>query len=158
MIRISSLQRLNTRKPLRSSWTTSSRSRSPTTTTITLYPSGPPAAVRSAIDDYDEPDGLIVCLTMVVDVIKAADFIRLAPSVPGSKGHIWSTIPNPYEEWEVNFQMKIVGQHVGGGRGMAFWYARDTHQDGPIFGSKDNWNGLGIWFDSSSPKVSWRCQ
>jgi len=87
------------------------------------------------------------------DVIKAADFIRLAPSVPGSKGHIWSTIPNPYEEWEVNFQMKIVGQHVGGGRGMAFWYARDTHQDGPIFGSKDNWNGLGIWFDSSSPKT-----
>lgn len=89
-----------------------------------------------------------------IDVIKANDFIRLAPSVPGAKGHIWSTIPNPYEEWEVNLQMKIVGQHIGGGRGMAFWYTKDANQDGPIFGSKDKWNGLGIWFDSSSPKVA----
>ncbi|KAI9284404.1 legume-like lectin family-domain-containing protein [Umbelopsis sp. AD052] len=87
------------------------------------------------------------------DVIKAEDFIRLAPSVPGSKGQIWSTIPNSHAEWEVNMQLRISGQHVGGGRGMAFWYAAEPNQDGPIFGSKDKWNGLGIWFDSYNPKT-----
>jgi Legume-like lectin family len=50
-------------------------------------------------------------------------------------------------------QLRISGQHVGGGRGMAFWYAAEPNQDGPIFGSKDNWKGLGIWFDSYNPKV-----
>jgi hypothetical protein len=89
------------------------------------------------------------------DVIKAEDFIRLAPSVPGSKGQIWSTIPNTYKEWEVNLQLRISGQHVGGGRGMAFWYAAEPHQDGPIFGSKDKWRGLGVWFDSHNPKASY---
>ncbi|KAI8580692.1 hypothetical protein K450DRAFT_235529 [Umbelopsis ramanniana AG] len=87
------------------------------------------------------------------DVIKAEDFIRLAPSVPGSKGRIWSTIANSHPEWEVNMQLRISGQHVGGGRGMAFWYAAEPNQDGPIFGSKDKWNGLGIWFDSYNPKT-----
>ncbi|KAH8550988.1 legume-like lectin family-domain-containing protein [Umbelopsis sp. PMI_123] len=87
------------------------------------------------------------------DVIKAADCIRLAPSVPGAKGQIWSTIPNPYPEWEVNLQLRISGQHVGGGRGMAFWYAAQPHQDGPIYGSKDKWVGLGVWFDSHNPKT-----
>ena len=91
-----------------------------------------------------------------LDVLKAADLIRLSSSVAGSKGQIWSEIPNPYEEWEVIMQIKVLGQHVSGGRGMAFWYAKDRNQDGPIYGSKDKWKGLGVWLDSSNPKVSVR--
>lgn len=150
-------ERLNTRKLHHSSWTISFRSRSLTTTTTIPYRSGRPVEVSKG-----KWNGYPLALRSVfsyshlvqIDVIKANDFIRLAPSVPGAKGHIWSTIPNPYEEWEVNLQMKIVGQHIGGGRGMAFWYTKEANQDGPIFGSKDKWKGLGIWFDSSSPKVA----
>lgn len=51
-------------------------------------------------------------------------------------------------------QLKISGQHIGGGRGMAFWYTNDPNKDGPIYGSKDNWRGLGVWLDSATPQVS----
>ncbi|KAJ2956157.1 hypothetical protein NQZ79_g7940 [Umbelopsis isabellina] len=87
------------------------------------------------------------------DVLKAKDLIRLAPSVPGSKGQIWSSIPNPHKNWEVIMQLKISGQHIGGGRGMAFWYTNDPNKDGPIYGSKDNWRGLGVWLDSATPQT-----
>ena len=31
---------------------------------------------------------------------------------------------------------------------QAFWYTESRGQDGPVFGSNDQWNGLGIFFDS----------
>lgn len=40
-----------------------------------------------------------------------------------------------------------------GGRGLAFWYTKDSKQSGPIFGSKDKWDGLSIWLDSANPVV-----
>ncbi|ORX46811.1 hypothetical protein DM01DRAFT_1339460 [Hesseltinella vesiculosa] len=87
------------------------------------------------------------------DVIKASDRVRLAPSVPGQKGAIWSAIPNEHDEWQVDMKMSIAGSQVHGGRGLAFWYTKDRMEEGPIFGSKDAWDGLSIWFDSANPKT-----
>ncbi|KAI8877898.1 hypothetical protein K501DRAFT_37597 [Backusella circina FSU 941] len=85
------------------------------------------------------------------DVIKADDFIRLSLSVPNSKGYIWSKIPNPHEEWETEIHFRVSGSHLHGGRGMAFWYAKEPMVEGPVFGSKDKWDGLSVWLDSANP-------
>ncbi|RUS25177.1 concanavalin A-like lectin/glucanase domain-containing protein, partial [Jimgerdemannia flammicorona] len=75
--------------------------------------------------------------------------IRLSPSVPGLRGAIWSTIPNPHPEWEVEFSIRVTGTHVGGGRGMAFWYTKDRNVVGPVLGNHDLWDGLGVLLDSA---------
>lgn len=31
---------------------------------------------------------------------------------------------------------------------MAMWLTKERAQAGPVFGSKDNWEGLGIFFDT----------
>lgn len=41
-----------------------------------------------------------------------------------------------------------------GGRGLAFWYAKENNEPGPVFGSKDKWDGLSVWLDSANPIVS----
>lgn len=89
-----------------------------------------------------------------IDIHFADDFIRLSPSIPGARGYIWSEIPNPYEEWEVEVGFKVTGQHLHGGRGLAFWYTKDKSEVGPVFGSKDKWDGLSVWLDSANPIVS----
>jgi hypothetical protein len=34
--------------------------------------------------------------------------------------------------------------------GMALWYAKERNVDGPVFGSKDNFRGMGIFIDTYS--------
>ncbi|KAF9569953.1 hypothetical protein EC968_002395 [Mortierella alpina] len=81
----------------------------------------------------------------------ALDFIRLAPSVPGLKGSVWRSSPNEYKEWEVEFSFKAFGQGQVGGKGLAFWYTQERAIEGPVFGSKDLWKGLGVFMDTSDP-------
>ncbi|KAF9923827.1 hypothetical protein FBU30_006111 [Linnemannia zychae] len=73
------------------------------------------------------------------------------PSVPGLKGAVWRQAPNEYKEWEVELQFKAFGHGQTGGKGLAFWYTQDRAVDGPVFGSKDQWKGLGIFMDTSDP-------
>ncbi|KAI8328011.1 legume-like lectin family-domain-containing protein [Chlamydoabsidia padenii] len=87
------------------------------------------------------------------DLITAADRIRLSPSVPGTKGSIWSEFGNYYPEWMVDMNFRVTGNQLHGGRGMAFWYTKDKLPEGPIFGAQDQWDGLSIWFDSANPKT-----
>ena len=35
-----------------------------------------------------------------------------------------------------------------GGDGLALWFVKEPGVLGPVFGSKDNWNGIGIVVDS----------
>ncbi|KAG9064625.1 hypothetical protein KI688_002883 [Linnemannia hyalina] len=82
----------------------------------------------------------------------ALDFVRLAPSVPRLRGSMWRLTANEYKDWEVDFAFKAMGQGgVGGGRGLAFWYAEERAADGPVFGNKDKWKGLGVFMDSADP-------
>ncbi|KAG0339018.1 Protein ERGIC-53, partial [Podila humilis] len=81
----------------------------------------------------------------------AQDFVRLAPSVPKLRGSVWRSAPNEYKEWEVEFSFRAHGQSPFGGRGFAFWYTQDRAMDGPVFGSKDKWKGLGLFMDTSDP-------
>lgn len=91
---------------------------------------------------------------VIIDLLMADDFIRLTPSVPGARGWIWAELPNTYAEWEAELTFRVSGSHMHGGRGLAFWYTKEAMGDGPIFGARDNWDGLGIWLDSANPRVS----
>ncbi|KAF9952096.1 hypothetical protein BGZ65_005514 [Modicella reniformis] len=75
----------------------------------------------------------------------------MAPSVPGLHGSVWRTTANEFEEWEVEFSFKAHGQSYLGGKGLAFWYTKDRAVEGPIFGSKNQWTGLGVFMDTSDP-------
>jgi hypothetical protein len=60
-----------------------------------------------------------------------------------------------HEDWESEIRFRVSGSHLHGGRGMAFWYAKEPMVDGPVFGSKDKWDGLSVWLDSANPVVSY---
>ncbi|KAF8936961.1 hypothetical protein BGZ58_003475 [Dissophora ornata] len=81
----------------------------------------------------------------------ALDFIRLSPSIPRLYGSVWRSGANEYKEWEVEYSFRAHGQSYVGGKGLAFWYTQDRAIEGPVFGSKDQWQGLGIFMDTSDP-------
>ncbi|KAI8866261.1 hypothetical protein GQ42DRAFT_165624 [Ramicandelaber brevisporus] len=82
------------------------------------------------------------------DAKLSKDFIRLAPSMPNSKGSVWARNSNDHREWHIEFQAHISGKGKVGSDGLAFWYTRERGKAGPILGSMDAWHGLGILIDS----------
>jgi hypothetical protein len=51
------------------------------------------------------------------------------------------------ENWQVNFAFRIKGDTIGG-NGLAFWYTRDGHRTGSVYGAPDKFDGLGLAFDT----------
>lgn len=45
-------------------------------------------------------------------------------------------------------EFKVSGGGRSGADGFAFWYSLDPKVEGPVYGSKDEWTGLGIFFDT----------
>ncbi|RIB02497.1 legume-like lectin family-domain-containing protein [Gigaspora rosea] len=78
----------------------------------------------------------------------APEFLRLAPSVPLHSGSIWVQLPNPHKEWEVELSFRISGNYFLGGRGIAFWYIKEQSKGGSLFGCRDKWDGLAIFFET----------
>lgn len=120
-----------------------------------LFHSGQWAVVSMLLDSHGLPRQPTLSCLLNLDIFKSDDFIRLSPSVPNTKGFIWSEIPNPYEAWEVEIAFKVTGNNMHGGRGLAFWYTKDREETGPVFGSKDQWDGLSVWLDSANPVVGY---
>ncbi|GIY53478.1 vesicular integral-membrane protein VIP36 [Caerostris darwini] len=81
--------------------------------------------------------------------------IRLTPDEPGKQGAIWNNYPMISNDWEFHMQFHIHGKGVHlNGNGMAFWYARDPLQAGPVFGSRDYFSGLAIFIDTVEDPAS----
>lgn len=120
-----------------------------------LFHSGQWAVVSMLLDARGLSRQPTLSCLLNLDIFKSDDFIRLSPSVPNTKGFIWSEIPNPYEAWEVEIAFKVTGNNMHGGRGLAFWYTKDREESGPVFGSKDQWDGLSVWLDSANPVVGY---
>lgn len=76
------------------------------------------------------------------------DQIRLTPSIRSQKGRIWSNHQMTNDDWEIEVTMRINGRGRVGADGMAIWYTDKVGGEGPVFGSNDRWNGLGIFLDS----------
>jgi len=53
-----------------------------------------------------------------------------------------------FDWWEVEFQFRVSGRGRVGADGLAFWFSTTKGFGGPVFGSADKWDGLGLFFDS----------
>jgi len=56
--------------------------------------------------------------------------------------------PVHYDNWEVVFEISVGSNDRIGADGMAFWYSQTPGQMGPVFGSIDNFVGLGVFLDT----------
>ena len=81
-------------------------------------------------------------------VIRADKYIRLAADRPSQQGWIFSRVPLTATNWEVEVEFKIQGDGNLHGDGFAMWITKDRATPGPVFGSKDRFEGLGIFFDT----------
>ncbi|ERE82903.1 protein ERGIC-53-like protein [Cricetulus griseus] len=84
----------------------------------------------------------------VVDAIPSSDQIRIAPSLKSQRGSVWTKTKAAFENWEVEVTFRVTGRGRIGADGLAIWYTENQGLDGPVFGSADMWNGVGIFFDS----------
>lgn len=75
--------------------------------------------------------------------------IRLVRARPSQMGWLWSRMPLTASNFIIEVEFKITGEstHLYGD-GMAIWLTKDRAEPGPVFGSKDNFEGLGIFLDT----------
>ncbi|XP_020627093.1 vesicular integral-membrane protein VIP36-like [Orbicella faveolata] len=81
----------------------------------------------------------------------SSSYIRLTPDHQSKRGGLWNSVPCHVKDWEMLLHFKVHG--VGDmlfGDGFSFWYTKERMQEGDVFGSKDYFYGLGIFFDTYS--------
>lgn len=82
-------------------------------------------------------------------VINTINGIRLTSDMPSRSGWVWSSLPLPNDYWKVEFDFRVHGK--GGylfGDGFGFFVTKDRGIPGPVFGNRDHFNGLGVFFDT----------
>lgn len=82
------------------------------------------------------------------DAIAGDDNVRITPSLRSKKGWVWSKNSVPHDNWVIEVAFRVTGRGRVGADGLAIWYTQQKGVEGPVFGSNDKWNGLGIFFDS----------
>ncbi|KAG0223254.1 hypothetical protein BGW41_005672 [Actinomortierella wolfii] len=82
-------------------------------------------------------------------IVNTNKHIRLTSDVPSQTGYLWSRLPITAPNFQVEFEFKVDGKGDGlYGDGFAVWLAQERAEMGPVFGNRDNFNGLGIFFDT----------
>ncbi|XP_072934549.1 vesicular integral-membrane protein VIP36 [Epargyreus clarus] len=85
------------------------------------------------------------------NTIVTTNYVRLTPDLQSKAGAIWNTVPCYTRNWELQVQFKVHGRGKDlFGDGFAIWYVRDRMQPGPVFGSKDYFQGLAVIMDTYS--------
>ena len=85
------------------------------------------------------------------DTFLSPSHVRLTASVPGSESVIWADKPNPHDEWEVHFALRITGGPQSEG-GVAFWYGNRPYSHGWFYGVSYSIHGFGVILDSGDHK------
>ncbi|PFH50471.1 hypothetical protein AMATHDRAFT_61073 [Amanita thiersii Skay4041] len=75
--------------------------------------------------------------------------VRLTRPVPSQMGWLWSRLPLSTPSFVIDTEFKVSGEstHLFGD-GLAMWITTERTQEGPIFGNKDKFRGLGIFLDT----------
>ncbi|KAG6816593.1 hypothetical protein H0H87_004819 [Tephrocybe sp. NHM501043] len=75
--------------------------------------------------------------------------IRLTQNRPSQMGWLWSRLPLTANNFVIEVEFKISGDssHLFGD-GLAVWLTKERKQEGPVFGNKDKFEGLGIFLDT----------
>ncbi|TKA29759.1 hypothetical protein B0A50_03122 [Salinomyces thailandicus] len=81
-------------------------------------------------------------------VIRADQYIRLTSQQSSQAGWIFSRVPLTATNWEIEVEFKIHGSGNLFGDGMAMWVTKDRAEMGSVFGMKDRFEGLGLFFDT----------
>jgi len=81
-------------------------------------------------------------------VVRTDSYIRLTGDRPSREGWLFSRVPLTATNWEIEVEFNIHGGNQLYGDGFAMWLTKDRGQPGPVFGHKDNFEGLGIFFDT----------
>ncbi|KXS12435.1 concanavalin A-like lectin/glucanase [Gonapodya prolifera JEL478] len=84
-----------------------------------------------------------------MNAIPTHDYVRVAPSIPNTKGAVWSELQNNHSDWQVELALSIFGRSYVGGEGLALWYTKERGAGGPAMGSREWWHGVGIIFDTA---------
>jgi mannose-binding lectin 2 len=88
---------------------------------------------------------------MYGSTVVTPEFVRLTPDRQSKRGSIWNRVPVTMHNWEVSVHFAVHGSgDLLYGDGFALWYTKDRGMDGPVFGSRDHFTGLGIFFDTYS--------
>lgn len=75
-------------------------------------------------------------------------YIRLTSDRPSQMGWLFSRVPLTATNWEITVEFKMHGKNQLYGDGFAMWLTKERAQPGPVFGHADNFEGLGIFFDT----------
>ncbi|KAK3816354.1 MAG: putative lectin family integral membrane protein [Benniella sp.] len=82
-------------------------------------------------------------------IINTNRHIRLTQDVPSQTGYLWSRLPLSSGNVQVEFEFKVSGKGDGlVGDGFAVWFTKERAEMGPVFGNRDNFEGVGIFFDT----------
>ncbi len=73
--------------------------------------------------------------------------IYLGRGMPNEQAAVWSKRVQSEPSWQTVFAFRIKG-HAIGGNGLAFWYTREAHRTGIVYGGPDKFDGLGLFFDT----------
>ncbi|KAI9826382.1 MAG: hypothetical protein M1832_000299 [Thelocarpon impressellum] len=81
-------------------------------------------------------------------IVRADQYVRLTSDRPSQQGWLFSRIPLTATNWEIEVEFKIEGAGNLHGDGMAMWLTKQRATQGPVFGSTDRFEGLGIFIDT----------
>ncbi|XP_046857653.1 vesicular integral-membrane protein VIP36-like [Xenia sp. Carnegie-2017] len=85
------------------------------------------------------------------DTLITSNHIRLTEDHQSQKGFIWNTLPVTARDWEIHIHFSVHGSGDSlYGDGFAFHYAKEKMEFGPVFGSKNFFSGLAVFFDTYS--------
>ncbi|XP_015261334.1 PREDICTED: protein ERGIC-53 isoform X1 [Gekko japonicus] len=95
-----------------------------------------------------QADGSVPFWVHSGNAIPSADQIRITPSLKSQRGSVWTKNKSLFEHWEIEVTFRVTGRGRIGADGLAVWFTEGQGLDGQVFGAADNWNGVGIFFDS----------
>ncbi|GAA5955006.1 hypothetical protein JCM21900_002758 [Sporobolomyces salmonicolor] len=82
-------------------------------------------------------------------IINTNKHVRLTQDRPSQSGWLWSRLALAPSSFEVEFEFRVDGKSSTlFGDGFAMWLTKGRAGSGPVFGSTDYWEGLGIFFDT----------
>ncbi|KAL9543100.1 hypothetical protein MBANPS3_008282 [Mucor bainieri] len=82
-------------------------------------------------------------------IINTNHQIRLTSTKQSQLGYLWSRLPLIGDNFQVEFEFRVDGNsgHLYGD-GFAMWLTKQRMTEGPVFGSVDRFEGLGVFFDT----------
>ncbi|RDA85973.1 hypothetical protein CP533_1051 [Ophiocordyceps camponoti-saundersi (nom. inval.)] len=81
-------------------------------------------------------------------IVRTDSYIRLTSDRASQSGWLFSRVPLTATNWEIEVEFHISGKHNLYGDGLAMWVTKQRGQPGPVFGSADRFEGLGIFIDT----------